>query len=71
MTDGTRSDVAAHGDRIAVLSEAIAGELRELWGTARLDALADRVPELARNIALVEQHATDSLRTDLFRPDHD
>jgi hypothetical protein len=71
MTDGTLSDVAADGDRIAALCEVIAGELRELWGEERRDALADRVRELARNIALVEHHATDSLRTDLFRPDHD
>jgi hypothetical protein len=58
-------------DREAAVRELLERDLDELWGATRRAELGDRTAELARAIVLVERSANDTVRTELFRPDHE
>jgi hypothetical protein len=58
-------------DRIAELTGVLEARVNELFGEARLAALADRIPELASTIDRIERHGAESIRLDFFRPGRD
>jgi hypothetical protein len=63
--------VAGEPDRVAELTGVLEVQLRALFGDTRLGAVADRIPDLASAIALVERHSADATRIDFFRPGRD